>query len=142
MLNTFRFENTSNQSPNDRNWQIFDLGSKTSVKTDLVFVNEVNNPVIEKGIFVLYGPIVFFNIEFSMASGDGWDLTTYIKMPFKQLNVAGTLQFESSFTVLTPADGSIYGQAYMATEENLMFNTSYAAAGAEQARIQGWYFRN
>ena len=142
MLKLFGFENTGGQTPEQRNWQILDLNSKVQVKTDLVFTNPVATPTIDKSIFVLYGPIVLFNIVISLDTGDGWDATTYIKMPFQALNVATALEFEGNFIVSNPATGGIYTEAYMGTNENLMFAGPYTAPSSKQARIQGWYFRN
>lgn len=142
MLKVFGLENAGNASPSDRNWQLFDLNSKTTVKTDLVFTNPVSTPTIDKSVFVLYGPIVLFNIMISLDTGDGWDATTYIKMPFQALNVATALEFEGNFIVSNPATGGIYTEAYMGTNENLMFAGPYTAPSSKQARIQGWYFRN
>lgn len=143
MLRNFGFENIGNTEPGDRNWRIFDQGSKVEVKTDLTFTNPVATPTITKSIFVLYGPIVLFNIMISLDTGDGWnDTTTYIKMPFQALNVATALEFEGNFIVSNPATGGIYTEAYMGTNENLMFAGPYTAPSSKQARIQGWYFRN
>lgn len=142
MLRSLLFESTETETPDGRNWRIFSENSKTLVKTNLTLTNPVNDTIVDKGIFVLYGPMVFFDIMLSLVSGDGWDGTSYIKMPFFNLNVAGTLQFEGLFNVFDPADGTLITQAYMATEENLMFAGSHTASGDQQVRIQGWYFRN
>lgn len=147
MLQPFAFEPTPRQESEQRNWKVLDEASKTFVRNDLVMSSPVSDPVISAGYFTLYGPIVFYNIQVTLDTNDGWTgSTSYITMPFSQLTHNGANLAQHTGQAVG-AYGTVLRSVVWfsnAAPTRLFFTTSYTngTGATEEVFISGWYYRN
>jgi hypothetical protein len=147
MLKPFSFEKLGTETPVERNFRVFDEASKTIVRTDLVFTNPLTEVTVTRGIFTLYGPIVFYNIMLSVPNGDGWTVTGYIDLPYSALIDNSVFLAPHNGVVFNNTQEALMGTAYLSSTANpnrLNFSFGYTNATGATATptIQGWYFRN
>lgn len=147
MLKPFAFNSTAADSPEGRNWRVFDEASKTIVRTDLVFVNPISAVAVTRGVFTLYGPIVFYSITLSVPNTDGWTTTGYIDLPYSAVNDGTSFTAPHIGTCFNNPVEGIMGSCYIsgvANPNRLNFSFGYTNSSGVTTTptITGWYYRN
>jgi len=147
MLKPFAFNSTSPDTPDGRNWRIFDEASKTLVKNDLVFTNPSGDVTVTRGVFTLYGPIVFYSITLSVANTAGWTTTAYIDLPYAAANDGTVFVAPHIGTCFINTAEAWVSYCYLSTIANpnrLNFSSGYtnSSGSTSTPTITGWYYRN
>jgi hypothetical protein len=129
---------------NTKNWKVLADGTRSFIKSDLSIDNPVGTPTVGQAAFVFLGPIVYLTIEITLDTNDGWGGASQIRLPVEHLNVNSTNYLQPIFQVYVPTTGAMITTAYMGTSFYLQFtgDYTYTGAGAQQVRIQGWFYRN
>jgi len=147
MFQPFSFILTDPSTPEGRNWRTFDESSKSLVATNLVFSNPVGLTTCPKGVFTLYGPIVFYSIQISVPNGDGWTVSSYIDLPFSALIHNGVFVAPHIGSCFFNANEAYQTYAYLSSTANpnrlnLAGGYTNATGVTQTPTITGWYFRD
>lgn len=144
-LKKFNFMNTPANDPADQNWRTFDEASKTIVRNDLVFASgAVNSPTIQAAYFVLYGPLVFYQMRILMNNNDGWGAGAIVELPYPILYTTSSKTGDVGHLGTASVAGIFQSYVYINLGGSLTFQTAYTNVSGSDKKVfvQGWYLRN